>query len=104
MRRVRIIFCGVALCAALNVSMPKVALADSCETLMCMSGLVGNGSPSSGCGSPIADYFSIIRFDFFGFSPSLTAAARYRYLMSCPGSAMNGEWVTAIQAVWGGVP
>lgn len=104
MRRIRLVAAGAALCAVLGIGMPGVAHAGPCETLVCMSGLVGNGSPAGGCGSPIGKYFSIIRFGFWGYSPSRTAAARQRYLMSCPGSAMNVQWVSAIQAVYGTVP
>lgn len=104
MRRIRLVAAGAALCAVLGISMPGVARAGSCETLVCMSGMVGNGSPAGGCGSPISKYFSIIRFNFWGYDAGRTYAARQRYLMECPGAAMNIQWVSLIQAIYGTVP
>ena len=105
MRGFRFLAALTALCAVLGLGVPSQAYAGPCETLVCMSGLVGNGSPAGGCGSPISKYFSIIRFGFWGgYSPSRTAAARQRYLMSCPGSALNIQWVTAIQLAYGVIP
>lgn len=104
MRRFHYLTAGAALCAALTIGTAKPAHANACQTLMCMSGLVGNGSPAGGCSSHITKYFSIIRFGMWGYSPSRTAAARQRYLMSCEGAALNMEWVSMIQAVYGTVP
>lgn len=93
--------------SSLALLAPQQAHANSdeaCETLMCMSGLVGNGSPKKTCDKPIDRYFSIIRFTFWGYSGHLTRLARERYLKSCQGSDVNIEWVAAIQAVYGEVP
>lgn len=103
MKAVRTLMMGAALGAALVTGSARPAHASACETLMCMSGMVGNGSPGGGCGSPIAAYFSIIRFNFWGYDPVATAEARREYLTSCPGSSANTEWVSAIQAVYGEV-
>lgn len=103
MKAFRTITIGAALSAALVAGSVKPAHASPCETLMCMSGLVGNGSPGGGCGSPITAYFTIIRFNFWGYDAVATREARQRYLTSCPGSAANMAWVEAIQAVWGEV-
>lgn len=104
MKAFRSIAMGVALSAALIAGSAKPAHAGACETLVCMSGLVGNGVAAGGCSAPIAKYFSIIRFGFWGYSPSLTRTARERYLKSCAGSTANLQWVEAIQAVYGTVP
>lgn len=74
---------------------------DPCASLICMSGLVGNGTPSGGCSKPISDYFSIIVWTVTGYHPYRTAIKRQRYLMSCSGSAANMQWVALIQAQWG---
>ncbi|MDI2113882.1 hypothetical protein [Commensalibacter nepenthis] len=74
-----------------------------CASLTCMSGLVGNGTPAGGCSAPIADYFSIVVYAPWGYLPGHTAELRRQYLMSCPGAAVNMQWVALIQAQWGTV-
>ncbi|GBR16784.1 hypothetical protein AA105894_1658 [Asaia spathodeae NBRC 105894] len=77
--------------------------ADPCTVLMCMSGLVGNGTPPPTCQPAIDVYFSLIVFHIT-YDPISTAALRLKYLETCPGWAANAEWVAAIQAAWGTVP
>lgn len=94
----------VALAIGLLATPVPAKAADPCTVLVCMAGLAGVGSPSGGCDSSISYYFSIIRFDFWGYSPSLTAAARLRYLQACIGAPANEEFVSLIQAMYGTVP
>lgn len=87
------------------LAMPVPAkAANPCTVMICMAGMAGVGTPSGGCGSSISHYFSIIRFGFWGYSPSRTAAARLRYLNSCPGSPANEGIITVIQAMYGTIP
>ncbi|PYD79390.1 hypothetical protein CFR80_15140 [Komagataeibacter oboediens] len=65
--------------------------------------MAGIGSPSGGCSGPIGSYFSIVRFNFWGYDPGRTAAARLRYLNSCSGAAENEGIVSLINAMYGEV-
>ncbi|WP_157871112.1 TrbM/KikA/MpfK family conjugal transfer protein [Gluconacetobacter diazotrophicus] len=94
----------LALAIGLLATPVPAKAADPCTVLVCMAGMAGIGSPSGGCGDSIGHYFSIIRFGFWGYSPSKTAAARLRYLNSCPGAAANEGTVMLIQTMYGAIP
>ncbi len=79
------------------------AYADSCQTLLCMAGMLEGQSGGSDCSGPIGDYFSILKFGKHGkFSPSKTAGARLSFLNQCPATDV-GNWPSEINAVYGTV-
>lgn len=96
---------ALALAASLYLCRPQVADAgDSCQSFICMAGkpLMNNGTVSAECGGAVGDFFSIVRFDFWGiFDPGRTAAARGEYLARCPGTGENAEILSRIVAIYG---
>jgi hypothetical protein len=90
---------------ALAVVLPGRAKADPCSAILCLGGsLEGTGSPT--CAEPISEYFSIVVFDFFGFDPVATAAARLAFLEGCPEASFpeTAPVVQAINIAYGEIP
>lgn len=76
--------------------------AKSCEAVLCMSAMAGNGSVGGGCSSAISSFFKIQVWGPTGFKPNATAKARKKYLMSCPGAApVNSGIIEKIIALYG---
>ncbi len=76
--------------------------ASACDTLACMAGKAGVGSPGgSSCDGPIKDFFDIVRFKHGSFKKGATADARKAFLMSCEGASENRDIVDTIISKFG---
>jgi hypothetical protein len=84
---------ALMLCA----SIPAVAWASSCDTLVCMMGQVTGQSGGSGCDQPIKDFFSIKRYHHGHLDLGPTSDARRQFLEQCPdGQQQNASNVDQI--------
>ena len=72
---------------------------DSCNTVLCMAGMLQGAGVVSGCKGSVQDYFDIIRFNSHGgISLNKTFYARGQFLGKC---ATAGNWPQMINSQYG---
>lgn len=71
---------ALMLCA----SLPAVAWASPCDTLVCMMGKATGQSGGDGCNQAIKDFFSIKRYHHGHLDLGPTSDARRQFLDQCP--------------------
>lgn len=90
----------------LTVDSAHAQAADPCSVYICMAGISGSGATGgAACVDPIAAFHAIQVWSPYFNSPA-TAAARRRFLMTCPGAQAptNRAILNAIIAQWGYSP
>lgn len=86
----------------------KAQSVDPCSVYTCMAGISGVGASGGAACEPSTNLFfeSLVVYDEEGFDAPATAALRYSYLMTCPGSqyATNAVILAGIVNVWYDTP
>lgn len=86
--------------AALLSTQSTIVQAGSCETVLCMAGMLQGKGTVENCDGPVGDFFSIVVKKDGHFSPDRTEAARREFVNQCP---TPGNWGDQIADAYGTV-